>query len=616
VNRQSCFVTFITFILLISSGPAVGQTVRVTAIDIKGNDALSDGKIKAAIETRSAAWYSRFMPWTKAPAFDHDRFLNDLLRIEKLYEKEGYLQARVTDFDLRYNNSKDKVDIVIYVKEGPVTEVRDVMFTYLDSAANRIPMDKLGKHITLKKDKRYREEDLRLDYNTLMQAFSNNGFPYIQVRVKPEIDAAENRVDLHWLLRTGPYSRFGDVSFTGNARIASHVIRRGLGFKKGEPFSQKKLVSAQSQVYRLELFQFVSLRATNLDQMPVEIPIEVRVKESKLRTLKFGLGYGSEERLRASAQWRHRNFLGGARILRAQIKHSTRLLPISMEIQLSQPYFLDNQNDLLLKPFLTVQEEKSFRARRIGLETTVNRQLNQTTNLFLTAVFERDTVETRTAVIDVTKEVEDLYNKSIFRVGYRRNATDQLLAPTRGSITTVIVENSGQFLQAPRKYNKISLDQRFFTRASRSVVFATRVMVGVMGSTGAGQTPIEERFFSGGSLSIRGWSRQRLGPAVSTTDSLGRKTFVPIGGNSILETNLELRYPLYKDFSAATFLDFGNVWRDFDGFDFTDMHFAVGTGIRYNTVVGPIRFDFAWKLNRQDQDTQSWQIHFSIGHAF
>ena len=615
--NRNFFINQIIFIILVSGiSPLRSQTLRVSGIDIRGNHKLSDGKIKSAIETRANSWHSRLTPWTKAPLYDEEVFLNDLLRIEKLYYQEGYLEAKVTNYEVHKNKNNDEVKLVIFVKEGSATTVRNVTFIYTDSSKYHIPVRKLGKKVVLKSGKRYREEDLRKDYNSLMQEFGDHGFPYVQVRVKPVIHKKNHYVDLEWILQTGPYSYFGDISFAGNRHVSSKAIRRGLGFRTGEPFSRKKLVSAQRQVYRLELFRFVSMKTTALDSTPVNIPINVRVKESSLRTLKFGLGYGSEEAFRVSAQWRHRNFLGGARILRAQIKHSTRLLPVSVELQLSQPYFLGNKNDLLLKPFFVKQDEKSFKARRIGMEMTVNRQLNPKANLFLTTIFERDTIETKADVKDITTELEDLYNKSIIRVGFRRNGTDQLLTPTSGGITTVIIENSGQFLRAPRKYRKISLDQRIFRRMGKGVVFAGRVMLGSMGSTGKSATPIEERFFSGGSISIRGWARQRLGPVVSVVDSSGNRVFTPIGGNSVLETNLELRYPLFKNFSAASFLDFGNVWRDFNGFDLTDLHYSLGSGIRYNTVVGPMRIDFAWKLNEQPQDTQRWQVHFSIGHAF
>jgi len=63
-------------------------------------------------------------------------------------------------------------------------------------------------------------------------------------------------------------------------------------------------------------------------------------------------------------------------------------------------------------------------------------------------------------------------------------------------------------------------------------------------------------------------------------------------------------------------LDYGNVWQDWDGFDLFDLRYAIGLGLRYNTIIGPLRLDFAWKLNKQELDTRNYEVHFSLGQAF
>ncbi len=602
-------------LILLTCASLQAQVVHVSKIKFRGNKKISAGKLEDAIHTKADPWYTFPLFWKSGPVFDEEVFLADLLRLEKFYHQEGYLEARVLNYELKYNDRKDKVRITVYLDEGEATKVDQVTFVYADTTSPPIPPRKLLGMVKLKSGKRYREEDLKLDYNRLVQRFSDNGYPYIQVRVKPILDRKAHKVDLEWRLRTGPASYFGEIKITGNRSVSQNVIRRGLGFRTGQPFKQKKLTTAQRQVYRLELFQFVSLRATDLDRRPTHIPIEVRVKEATLRTLKLGAGFGSEEAFRSSLEWRHRNFLGGARILRANAKHSSNILPLQLNLELSQPYFLSNRNDLIAKPFFVWEDERSFEVRSYGLETTLNRQISGNTDTFISTRFERNDVNAK--VDTVAAVLKDRYNNSVTRVGIRRNSTDQLFTPSRGIVSTFVIEEGGRFLSTPFKYIKAFTEHRFFVPVKPGYVFATRFLIGAMNPIrGSRETPVEERFFAGGSYSVRGWERQLLGPVDLNVAPDGRVTPVPRGGNSILEGSFELRYPVFKRFSGAVFLDYGNVWEAWNGIDFTDLHYALGAGLRYNTVIGPLRVDFAWKLNKQRYDTRNYQIHFSIGQAF
>lgn len=584
------------------------QEIRVESIKFKGNQTVSARKLSQAILTRGEPWTGLILFWQTGSEFDESVFLQDLLRIERFYQKEGYLQARIKDYQLQHNKKHDRVSITIIIEEGKPTRVESVEVMGTDGVELPFPAERLRGMLTLQPGKRYREENLMLDHAKLTERFSNRGYPYIQARVKPLFDPTRQRVRLEWYLDPGPLCYFGEITITGNQSVSDEVIRRGLGFRTGRPFVQSRLADAQSQVYRLELFQFVSLRALNLDQKPEYIPIEVRVRESAPRTLKLGLGYGSEELFRASAQWRHRNFLGGARILRTLAKHSTEILPLQLQIELSQPYFFSNKNDLLLKPFFTWQDERSFEARRVGFEATFNRQVTRRTNVFFSPRVEHNRVRSKTDSVTVET------NKSVLSVGIRRNTTDQLFSPTRGHISTFVAEEAGRFLRSELRYVKLFTEQRFFKQVRPGHVFATRFFMGVIKPIrGSLASPVEERFFSGGNYSVRGWKRQFLGPQVLSDTT---KTPVPLGGDSVLEGSFEYRHPIYKDFTGAVFLDYGNVWQQWDGFDLLDLHYALGFGLRYNTFIGPIRLDVAWKLNKQPLDTERLQLHFSIGQAF
>lgn len=588
------------------------QEMSVEYITFRGNKVIPENKLYKAIKTTQEPWYNFFLFWKESKIFDEKVFLNDLLRIEKYYHNEGFLDAIVKDYKLNYSGKKDEVGILINIREGTPTTVKKVLFSA--SGKTGLPFDKeeLKRIITLKPGKRYREEDLRTDYNVIINYFSNKGYPFVEARVKPDIDEKSNYVTLMWRIDPGKYCEFGTITITGNESVSEHVIRRGLDFKTGQPFSQRKLHSAQSRIYRLELFQYVNLKATHVKKRPEQLPINLEVRERELKTIELGVGYGTEESFRIRTDLTHRNFIGGARILRTEIKHSTRILPLNVKLEFSQPFFFDDQNDLYIRPFFTWQDEKSFEVRRLGFETTVNRRLNSNTRVFVTNRFSRDTVRIKYEA--EFEKLADFYNKSILLTGFRRNTTDQLFTPTRGSILHFTVEEAGLLFQSKFRYYKLFGEYRHYHQLSPEWILASRILMGTMtGFGGSETTPVEERFFAGGSYSVRGWNRQELGPHRINPENGNR---IPVGGNSKLEGGIELRYPIYKKLKGALLLDYGDVWSRWNGFDLLSLKYALGIGFRYNTPIGPVRIDFARKLNRQFVNEDRYNIHISIGHAF
>ena len=93
---------------------------------------------------------------------------------------------------------------------------------------------------------------------------------------------------------------------------------------------------------------------------------------------------------------------------------------------------------------------------------------------------------------------------------------------------------------------------------------------------------------------------------------------VPIGGNQLFILNSEIRFPLpiIKNLGAVLFYDGGNVYRTISFRQFIDNYTnTVGFGIRYNTPVGPVRFDVGHNLDPVT-GLKSTQFFVTLGQAF
>jgi outer membrane protein insertion porin family len=197
-----------------------------------------------------------------------------------------------------------------------------------------------------------------------------------------------------------------------------------------------------------------------------------------------------------------------------------------------------------------------------------------------------------------------------------RNTTNNLLNSTRGYLLSGHIEQAGKWLWGSYNFWSASAEARHFVTFGRTVTLATRLRAGSIMPTDNDEAnvPFYRRFFLGGSSSIRGWGRFDVSPLTEG---------FPIGGLTMLEGSSEVRVPLRGKFGAVAFIDFGNVWRDSRSFDLGDLRYAVGPGLRYQTPIGPARFDVGYQLNPIDgllvngeAQKRRFRVHFSIGQAF
>ena len=100
---------------------------------------------------------------------------------------------------------------------------------------------------------------------------------------------------------------------------------------------------------------------------------------------------------------------------------------------------------------------------------------------------------------------------------------------------------------------------------------------------------------------------QKLGPLDENED--------PLGGNSLIVGNAEIRFPLYGELGGVAFFDYGNVYSKSFDYSLEGLRYAIGTGLRYNTIIGPLRLDFGYALN-PNPELNRFQVFLSVGQAF
>jgi outer membrane protein insertion porin family len=487
------------------------------------------------------------------------------------------------------------VDHIIKSTDQNSTQIADSLFR------------DLHPRLELQPGIRFQDAYLQTDKNKIISQFLNNGFAYTEVDFEIVLNDDESGIELIWKVNPGPICYFGRIEIIGEKDDLTSHIQNGIEFKTGDLYKKVLLDTTQQSIYSLGLFQVVSVTVFLDKQKTNILPVKISVKEAPTITTRFGIGYGTEARFRAFADILKISFLGGARRLQLLLSHSA-IQPYNIDLRFIQPSFLTRSLVLVLNPYMRKQDEPGFKVERRGAKSTfLYTLINNLTSSF-TYTYEdvtRDTVDFNLDLPIFDERYTGLYDKSMINIGLNWDTSYPIFTPEKGFLSSINFQYNGFMTSVEFPFQKTLLDLRNYMKIYSTILALRLKMGGILPITNNDFIPVEERFYSGGSYSVRGWARQELGPK----DPTGR----PVGGNSLIEFSTELRYPIYSIVRGVVFMDCGNVWAESYTWKLNKIRYSLGIGIRVSTPIGPARLDFARPVFDEEKKVQ---FHFSVGHAF
>lgn len=573
--------------------------MRITKININGDKAISKKKIKESIATESPS----IRPWVKKPEFYEEILKDDMIRIKNLYHKNGYYDASA-DYKLKYSEDKNSVEITINIKEGKPVILSELNLNYKAELGEPI-RKKIVKSIPLKVNKTFSQLNYEVTKNLILNILSDDGYPKAEVLGEALVNRREKRVKASFNIIPGRRYKFGVIKIEGNEKVKTSLIKREILYKIGEVYSLKKVNDTEAKLFQLGFFRSVIID-TNFNDQELIADTIIRVSERKQGTVKIGAGFGTEDKLRGQVIWIERNLFGSGRTLVTSVKAS--FITQRFQTQIIQPYIIGRNSDLSINLDIERDDVPSFKGVTLINTFRINKRFKDIYNAFGAFNIQLARVESSNVRTPEEESRGDFF-LTFFNGAIERTTTNSILNPTSGTSVSLGVETSLRAIGSDVNYVKGILDMRGFKALSK-LVFAKRISIGViqpLGSTDTLDIPVFKRFFAGGSNSMRGFPFQKLGP-------LNRKND-PLGGNSLLIGSFETRFPIYKDLGGVMFFDYGNVYTKQWDFRFRDIKYAPGIGLRYNTLIGPIRFDVGYALN-PEPGINRVQYWISIGQAF
>jgi outer membrane protein assembly complex protein YaeT len=582
-----------------------GERHTLRSIEFNGNSVVSDKELQDIIKIRKAGAFT---------FLNHGLFSNELLRadvqtIQNLYRRLGY-EAAFVDAPPPENTPDHEIHVVFEIIENMRYPIQRIVFT-----GNEIlPESDLRAAIRLKEGDFYSPRDAEEAQTQLARLYFSMGFPEVRIEATADRDPeTENKV-LTYRITEGPRYRIRRILISGNTKTAEKVVKRTSELKEDTWFDPGNVLSAQQKLYATGLFKHVDIAP--LDRVDGENRIVlIQVEESEHITVAPGVGVKEYAGPRATLDVTHNNMFG----LNQTLSFRFRVGVHEQQYQTSyrQPR-LFNRDNLEGYGTLTLDQRNrpSYTASGWEFSLQIRQELSRTQSLLATASYQ--TVDLQNIKLNpaVRQNPDEEGIIQIARLGfsYVTDTRDDLINPYRGVFGTGTFQIANRVWGSEVNFLSLSNQINYHMKYGRGT-FAFSERVGW--KIPYGQTeelPITERYFAGGSTSLRGFGLDEAGP--------------PGGGQLLTIGNVEYRVP-FKSFSIGTlggavFYDTGNVFEHPSDFSLKDFTHSAGAGLRFQTPVGPVRFDVGFNLfpktriDSSGNSVREERVHlfFTLGHTF
>ncbi|MTI09114.1 outer membrane protein assembly factor BamA [Rhodospirillaceae bacterium RKSG073] len=590
----------------IEEGPDSG----VHKISFVGNDYFDDDALASELLTRQTRWYS-FL--SDADTYDPDKLTFDRELLRRYYLKNGFADFRVVSAVAELSEDRTGFFITFTVEEGDRYSFGEYE---ISSSLKGVNVESLYEYVDIDVGDWYNANILEDNVDAITEELNRQGFAFVDVYPEINRNTDDDIININFKISEAPKVYVDRIEIRGNVRTKDEVIRREFRLVEGDAFNTSKLRRSRQRITDLGYFKNVEVNNVP-GQSPNHTVIQVDVEEQSTGELSLGGGFSTTAGLLAEVAVEERNLLGRGQHLRVATQLGQEESKI--DVSFTEPYFLDREGlSAGIDVFLVEEDnqdtsssdnsEKGFRLRT-GYDLTQ---------------YWRQNLNFRVANEEVTNVASDasIYVKAdegertVVSVGHT-TAYDRLnsrISPTDGYIFSFSNDFAGlagdvdYFSSTVRASNYVSfLEEDFVLELSAS---ASNI-VGLNDQ----DVRLNDRWYAGGA-NFRGFDNAGIGPRdTATSDALG-------GKNRWLAT-AELDFPIGvpKEFglTASVFTDLGSVWSTEENgsnvADDTSIRSSVGVGFNWESPLGPMRFDFAQAIQKEDYD-ETEIFRFSFGTRF
>lgn len=620
-----------------------GKKQKVSRISFAGNQHISEDTLEQYLAVKQAHFFShgKYSP----------KFLDQSTKnLTDAYKNAGFESVQVKPEVI---NHEPNIGITFNIAEGPRTIVASVQVI----GNKNIPVGALHKKpFDLQAGKPFSPAAMSQDRDRILATYLDQGYLNAEVNTKVEKQSG-NEVGIAYQVIERQQVHISNVVVLGEDHTREDLISRFSEMGTGFPLSQGRMLQGESALYGLRIFDWSSIGPAEPITNQTQEQALVKVHEAKRNSITYGIGFEvthrganvptgtvavpglptiglgnakvvpSEDTFaspRGTIEYTRSNLRGRAET--ATISLLAARLDQRGLITYANPHFRESQWSTLLSGSAERSTENPlFAARLADGSLQFERTLDRAKSIRAQFRYEfNKTVLSDLVFSELVLPEDRSVRLSTLSASIIRDTRDKPLDAHRGVFQTVDLGVTPTAFGSSADFTRF-LGQYAFYKPVSSLVWATSFRFGLASPFLDSRVPTSERFFAGGGTTLRGFPLNGAGPQriVPVCGNPSDPTTcsdisVPVGGNQLFILNTELRVPLpiIKNLGFVAFYDGGNVYQNINFRQFVDDYTNTpGIGLRYNTPIGPIRFDIGHNLNPVP-GVNATQYFITLGQAF
>ena len=584
-----------------------GVVAKIRQINIVGNAAFDDDDLLDDFELDTTGFFSFI---SRSDRYSKPKLAADLETLRSFYLDKGFVNFDIDSTQVSITPDKEDVHITINITEGRRYVVRDI---YLQGTLI-VPEEELFDLVTVAQGKGLSRKDVTETARRIGSRLGNEGYSFANVNAVPEIDEAEQKVDLTFFVDPGQRIYVRRINFKGNAKTRDEVLRREMRQMESAWISTEAIERSRVRLDRLGFFESVEVETPAVPGASDQVDVDFTVVERPSGNLWLSAGYSDSQGTVFDISVTEENIFGTGNRLRASFNTST----VSRDISVSwyDPYWTIDGVSQNIEVYNRRKDASDanladYDLDQIGAGVTLGIPISELVRVSVGLNAEQtDFIVSESAsreVLEFRDENGEEYFTLLVTGAWAQDSRNSRFLPTRGSLSRLSAEVTvpGSDLT----YYKLFARHQRLLPLSEAVVLVLDGEVGYGdGFGGTSELPLTENFFAGGLRSVRGFSANTLGPR----DEFGE----PLGGNLKIVGTAEVILPLpfatdSRTFRVTGFLDAGNVYGPDESFDLGELRYSTGIAAIWLSPIGPLTMSVARALRTREGDsTDGFQLTF------